>query len=99
MGPFLECPPVKRHSLVVVLRSLIRKSHAGMAVETHRIERAQTQGTLEILDGALGLFAKAFKKSKPAPCPCGVGIERHCTFQQHPRRSEIAQDGMYCAEH
>src|SRR5262245_56738118 len=99
MGSFLERSPVKRHSLVVVLSSLIRKSHTGMAVEIHRIERAQPQGTFEILDGALWSRGEALNIPEAVPRPGGVWIERERALQQYACGSEVTQDGMHRTEH
>src|ERR1700733_7086535 len=73
-------------------------AETGIVVEVHRVDRAETQRALKLLDRIFGLIRIIIDPSESTPSPCTVRVKSEGPLKQHASGSIVAYKGMNSAE-
>jgi len=81
-------------SLCVVTCHLVRRGNAYAIVEVHRVQRAQSQRSLEMRERRLRAGGIDLQLAKSALRPGCIRVQRHRTFKQDTGSSKIPPQGV-----
>ncbi len=90
---------IEGDGLLEVALHLVRRADADPDVEVHRVERAQPQRALELLDRLERAVRIDVGPRQPAPGPGGVGIDGDRPLEQDAGGAEVVQEGVHGPEH